>query len=103
MVIQKGGKMTNIEVHGLHSTGTRILKQQIIRIFGGKPYANKIRVTTFSSHAVNCQGIDTPFIRLFSTSEILVSEIIKKLKELGVDIEYVELKAFFPRNDTTAQ
>lgn len=97
--------MPNIEIYGyaVNSTGDvarRIivtLRDQIFELFKDSPFVDEMVVTAIDSDVTDKNHEDQPFLRLLSSEEEHVGEILEKLKTLGLDIEYQKLEAFYPK------
>jgi hypothetical protein len=86
--------MPNIEIHGLHGSRARNLRDRIFSIFQKTAFADEIVVTIYRTDVQDVLKRPQPFIRLWSCRKDSVAEIIKILKEFGLDIEHVVLKRF---------
>ena len=94
--------MPNIEIYGLavNSRGdiaTRMvveLKDKIFGLFKDSPFVGEMVVTAIDSDVTDKDYEEQPFLRLLSSKEDHVNEILEKLKTLGMDIEYQKLEKF---------
>lgn len=101
--------MPNIEIHGLRKKPARRLREKIFQHLNlipsflkdsrSKPYADDTVVDIVLSDAQDKNGNSTPYIRLFTASNDPEQEIVDNLLELGLDLEHIELKNFYPRRE----
>lgn len=84
--------MTNIEIHGLRAIDATKKRKSVCGIFKDKPYAKKVKITTYFTKATDLEDSEEPFLRVFSTPEDYLPEIIQLLEPLGLRIERVRLE-----------
>jgi hypothetical protein len=90
--------MPNIEIHGMGvMVQAHEMKKRIFQLFSDKPYVEEMVVTIFSTKVRNKCGDSQPFLRLVNSCQEHAEEIITILRRLNMDIEYLELKAFYPK------
>ena len=90
--------MPNIEIHGMGKRAeANELANKIFEIFAGKPYVDEMVVTIFDTFVRDKKGNSQPFLRLANSCQEHTEEIITILRWLNMDIEYLELKAFYPK------
>jgi hypothetical protein len=97
--------MPNIEIYGLavnsmRDVATRMvaeLRDKIFDLFKDSPFVGEMVVTAIDSDVTDKNREDQPFLRLFSSEEDHVPEILEKLQTLGMDIEYQKLEKFIPK------
>ena len=97
--------MPNIEIYGLavnsrSDVATRIvveLRDKIFELFKDSPFVGEMVVTAIDSDVTDKNHEDQPFLRLLSSEEDHVPEILEKLQTLGMDIEYQKLEKFIPK------
>lgn len=89
--------MPNIEIHGLDLNVACQLQGKIFGIFADTSYVNEMVITIFATIVLDRNNTPQPFLRLVN-SRSDSTEILKRLKSLGFDIEYLRLEEFFPKN-----
>jgi hypothetical protein len=106
--------MPNIEIHGYgllsfdvptssgdyqtHIDGKAYSLREIIwGLFSNEPYKSDMVITVFPSHVSDERFYRQPFLRIVSTPSPFLNKIIELLKQLNIDIEVLELKAFHPK------
>ena len=94
--------MPNIELHGFGgqyviNNMTVDLPRVIFAMFQTKPYVSEMVVTVYPTTVIDQDGVNQPFIRLVNSCQEHSEEILKRLKELRVDIEHVRLEGFHPK------
>jgi hypothetical protein len=100
--------MPNIEIHGLgRNSRAAGLHRQILLLFGGAPYFADVVVIQVNDTACSLEIAEVfafvkmrPFLRLVSTKEDYIPDVLERLKTLNMDIEYLELAAFYPASDS---
>lgn len=89
--------MPNIEIHGLPREEAEELRDKVFDLFKDKPYARDMVVTIYPTIIRDIFNTNQPFIRLVSTDQSYIQEILGWLPSLGLDIEHVRLEAFLPK------
>lgn len=93
--------MPNIEIHGMGRSRTlvtdkiNVLKERIWECFLERPYINDVVVTVVDDRPQDPMGRSCPFLRLVSTREEYIPDVVERLKTLNMDIEHVDLAAFY--------
>lgn len=89
--------MANIEVHSGEPLERLELRDRIFKLFSEKKYADDIVVGIYSVTTINKSRDPQPFLRVVSTQESYLSEMIEALQSLQIDIEVMILSAFHPK------
>lgn len=92
--------MPNIEIHGMgkrEEAGQ--LAKRIFQVFADRPYVDEMVVTICDTIVQDKNGNSHPFLRLANSCQDHTEEIIQELRGLGLDIEHLELKAFYPKQE----
>ena len=102
--------MSNIEIHGMPQNSAEEMAQGIFNLFASDPFVNDIVVTicptkvrTKARNPENNVSPFSPFFRLINTKDPNNQIIIDRIRDAfsvfgGIDIEYLELTAFFPKS-----
>ena len=92
--------MPNIEIHGSSEEVSKMLRRQIFEeLFKDKPYVDEMVVTIVPSEVRDVKTFEQPFFRLLSPDSKEAEEILRILHEKvpGIDIEYLEVRRFIPK------
>ena len=89
--------MPNVEIHGLSIERAIDLKGNIFKAFQNKPYVDEMVVTIFETIVCDKNDKRQPFIRLVNSCQKHTEEIIATLKQFKLDIEHLQLEAFYPK------
>ncbi|MFA6551241.1 MAG: hypothetical protein WCV41_01785 [Patescibacteria group bacterium] len=89
--------MPNIEVYGITGERTIDIEKKIHGLFETKPYAADYVITFIASGVVDKDGNNQPFLRLVSTPNAHLDDILLELQKLNMDIEVQMLKQFIPK------
>ncbi|MCK4554070.1 hypothetical protein KAU19_03845 [Candidatus Parcubacteria bacterium] len=89
--------MPNIEMYGLRHQEARKKENEIDELLRLKPYANDYVVTNISSIVLDKHAQRQPFLRLVSTRNDHIDNILKELQKLDMDIEVMILDKFIPK------
>lgn len=90
--------MPNIEIHGFDEKEAEKLREDIFALFQGNSYFDDMVVTIYPNTVKNRDRHDQPFVRLVKSSETQSQEMIEQLHLLGIDVEYLRLEKFIPKN-----
>ncbi len=91
--------MPNIEIYGMETADAGIAEIEINKLLRSKPYANDYVITVVESRVRDRHRVKRPFLRLVSTVNDHIVDIIMELRKLDVDIEFQELALFIPKKD----
>jgi len=92
--------MPNIEIHGMGKREeANLLAKRIFQLFADEPYVDEMVVTICDTFVQDRHGISQPFLRLANSCQEHTEEIIGKLRQLGLDVEHLEFKAFYPKQE----
>ncbi|OGZ29899.1 MAG: hypothetical protein A2562_02160 [Candidatus Nealsonbacteria bacterium RIFOXYD1_FULL_39_11] len=95
--------MPNVEIHGMGKREeANQLADKIFQLFADKPYVDEMVVTIFDTFVRDKEGDSQPFLRLANSCQDHTTEIIQKLRRLGLDVEHVQLQAFYPKQTIIA-
>ncbi|MBU4479860.1 hypothetical protein KKG48_00240 [Patescibacteria group bacterium] len=96
--------MPNIEIHDVNPRRGEILTKQIFNLLKDKlpVLVDEVVVTNHSSRVVDQYGKDQPFLRLITTEHEETGNLLRLLKTLGLDIEYLKLVSFIPKGSETS-
>lgn len=86
--------MPNIEIHGLGAESGRKVRKKIFELFQGAAYLDEIVVTRCPTTVVDTKGQIQPYLRLCSTPADYLDDAIKRLQQLGMDLEIIQLQSF---------
>jgi hypothetical protein len=86
--------MANIEIHGMEKELAEKERENIFELFKEKEYVRDIVVTIFPTDVRDRRYRKLPFIRLVSTLEPYLEEVVKLLLKIGFDLEILELQRF---------
>lgn len=98
--------MPNIEIHGLGPVKARQVKRRVINCVRRAltpGIGEETVITTCKDRVTDISGTKQPFLRIFNTTEETNSNLIKVLKSLGFDIEFVVLEDFIPAERVVEQ
>ncbi len=89
----------NIELHGFDKRDQHPLNW-LRPVFHDAPYAPTITVVWSDTSARALDGTNTPFIRVSATEkyDVIVPDIVERLKPLGYDIEVTRLEKYIPKS-----
>ncbi len=90
--------MPNVEIHGLLDLDARRKRDQIFEKFRETCFVCHMVVTIFPTEVFNFKLERQPFFRLLNSGDSGEEKIIiPGLLELGLDVEYVKLQDFYPK------
>lgn len=96
--VEKEKEMPNIEMHGIKNTETsHQLRKKIFTIFANQPYVDEMVVTVVDSWVQDKNAKSQPFLRLVNSCQKHTAEILAGLRLLEMDIEHLQLEAFYPK------
>lgn len=90
--------MPNIEVHGFSETEAKSVRERVFKLFEGKPYVREMVVAIYLTVVEDFAGCPQPFLRVCTTEQDYVKEILALLPSLGIDIEHMRLVKFIPKS-----
>lgn len=94
--------MPNIEIHGLSKADSAVLIRRMRDLFEDKSYKGEIVFTFYPTRVYDMIGKSQPFLRLHTVRKddaAEIYEIIDLLRKLGMEIEHVLLKGFYPKKE----
>jgi len=94
--------MLNIEIHSSSSVAAPGLKERIFALFQDQPYQDEIVVTIYSTRTFDRDENIQPFIRLVNSCQAHTEEILHLLRTLSLDVEHLQLTAFYPADKQAA-
>jgi len=86
--------MPNIEIHGLERKEAETLRERMFKEFEGESFLGEVVITICPDTVRNAEGKDQPFLRLIDET----GEIIRKLGSFGLNVEYIMLEFFYPKD-----
>lgn len=93
--------MPNVEIHGMGKREeVNQLADKIFQLFAEKSYVDEMVVTIFDTFVRDKKGDSQPFLRLANSCQDHTTEIIQELRRLGLDVEHIQLQAFYPKQTT---
>jgi hypothetical protein len=91
--------MPNIEVHGVSCIDNR--KQLVSKIarhlLVATPLIDGVVITSYDNTVIDVFGAEQPFLRVLCTDDEEAGRVIGLLKPLGMDIEWLSIRQFFPK------
>jgi|GEM_PF-3809859 len=91
--------MPNFEMYGFEENSHTPYADKIADFFKDRSDETDFVITAIQSKVYDYQATKQPFIRLVSTPGKRNEEILGFLQTLGVDVEFLELSAFFPKKE----
>ena len=89
--------MPNIEIFGFEENEAKKWEKKIFDAFQSKPYVQDIVVTIHhNTTARDMKGKSQPFIRVSSSPNCHIEEILEVISSLKIDVEHLLLKCFLP-------
>jgi len=89
--------MPNIEIFGFEKREAGKWEKKIFDVFQGKPYVGDMVVTIHNNTIVrDMNGDSQPFIRVSSTPNCFIDEILDTISSLMIDVEHLALERFLP-------
>ncbi|MCF7835080.1 hypothetical protein K9M48_03425 [Candidatus Gracilibacteria bacterium] len=90
--------MPNIKIYGLNKLSADLVYSKIKRVFENESYAQHIVVTIVDSKVKDLKEISQPYLQLEIDCMKNYEQKLEKLKQIGMDIQVVELHEFIPKN-----
>jgi hypothetical protein len=94
--------MPNIEIHGMPQASAEEIAKGLFNLFARNSFVDDLVVTIYPTKVMAISGSLKPFFRLVNTKDPNNQIIIDKIKIAfdvfgSIDIEYMELTAFYPK------
>ncbi len=86
--------MTTIEIHGMERKRAADLRRAIFDRFKRSSFIENIRVIVCSGDILDYQGRDSPFLRLFVSSNKEADAVFSGLQVFGLEIQKVFIERF---------
>jgi len=89
--------MPNIEIFGFRKKEAEEWEGKIFTAFQDKPYVGDMVVTIHHYTTVrDMNGDNLPFIRVSSSPNCHINEILETISSLKIDVEHLPLECFLP-------
>ncbi|MDP2741131.1 MAG: hypothetical protein Q8O66_00370 [bacterium] len=94
--------MPNIEIHGIPQEGAESIAKGLFNLFASNSFIDDLVATICLTKVITKSGDSRPFFRLVNTADlnnqIIIDKIAMAFNVFGcIDIEYMELTAFYPK------
>ena len=89
--------MPNIMIYGLEEGEAVKTGLKIDELLGGKYYGSEYVVTFVPSQVRDRKGVAQPYLKLVTTPNDHVDDILVELRKVGMDIEVSLLTQFIPK------
>ena len=89
--------MPNIEMYGFNQEQASGVTAMIMELFKNKPYRDEYVTTAVWSDVLDHRNVSQPYLRLVSTPNDHIEDIVEELLKLKFDVEVLILNRFIPK------